>query len=122
MKLAHHFQWAKSNHPEQETSEARSASKGMVWYVYILKCSKESYYVGITQDLGRRFQQHVQGLGARFTKWKKPEAVLHFELFDTKFLAMEREKQLKRWSRSKKQALIDGDATALRRLSTSHDI
>jgi putative endonuclease len=63
----------------------------------------------------------VQGKGARFTRRKIPEKILRCESFDSKSEVMKREKQLKRWSRAKKEALITGDIENLRRLSISHD-
>jgi predicted GIY-YIG superfamily endonuclease len=92
-----------------------------MWYVYILKCEQNRYYVGITNSIERRVAIHQRGLGARFTKQNRPEKILYQEPFGTKALAMEREKQLKRWSRAKKTALIAGNIDKLRRLSTSHD-
>jgi putative endonuclease len=92
-----------------------------MWYVSILKCEHDRYYVGITNSIERRMDKHQQGVGASFTKQNRPEKVLHLEFFETKSLAMKREQQLKRWSRAKKNALITGDIQKLRRLSTSND-
>ena len=92
-----------------------------MWYVYVLRCAKNSYYVGVTRDLKSRFYEHCRGSGALFTKRKTPEAILYHESFCSKSLALKREQQLKRWSRAKKEALMAGDTVTLRSLSTSHD-
>ena len=92
-----------------------------MWYLCILKCENDRYYVGITNSIEQRLGKHQRGVGARFTKQNRPEKILYQESFGTKSVAMQREQQLKRWSRAKKDALIAGDTDKLRRLSTSHD-
>ncbi len=92
-----------------------------MWYVYILKCERDNYYVGITNNVERRFEDHKRGAGAGFTRKNKPLAIVYREAFTTGSLAKKREQQLKRWSRAKKKALIAGDIAKLRGLSTSHD-
>lgn len=47
-----------------------------MWYVYILKCQDHTYYVGITQSIKQRFEKHMAGKGAIFTKRHKPIKIL----------------------------------------------
>ena len=92
-----------------------------MWYVYVLRCAKDSLYIGVTENLKSRFREHAGGTGAVFTKRNPTEEILFYEVFDSKSLATERERQLKRWSRAKKQALMAGGIATLRRLSVSYD-
>ncbi len=78
-----------------------------MYYVYILRCSDNSLYTGITTDVERRFKEHCSGYkGAKYTKSRKPlkiEAV--FEV-DTKSNALKLEIQIKKLTKPKKEALI----------------
>ena len=93
----------------------------MNWYVYILKCSDESYYVGHTEDLNSRIQHHSKGLGSQHTASRLPVEYIYSESLPSKSDAMKRETQLKHWSRAKKEALIQGNMAKLRNLSKSRD-
>lgn len=93
----------------------------MSWFVYILRCANDSYYVGHTLNPEARFLRHRINEGAQHTATYPPESILYRERFNTEAEAIQREHQLKRWSRAKKEALIAGNALALRSLSRSHD-
>ena len=88
----------------------------MAW-VYILKCSDESYYTGSTVDLARRLVEHNVGEGANFTRSRRPVTLVFAEEFDRVDDAFAREKQLQGWSRAKKEALIAGRWSELQVLS-----
>ena len=92
-----------------------------MWHFYILECQKGSLYTGITKNLKRRFQEHVSGNGANFSRLGQPKRIAYFEAIETEILARQREAQVKRWSRAKKQALIEGKFQRLRELSISRD-
>jgi putative endonuclease len=79
-------------------------------YIYILKCSDSSYYTGVTSNLEQRFFQHESGFYPDcYTFKRRPlELVFYTEFTDINF-AIEKEKQIKKWSRLKKEALINGD-------------
>ncbi len=85
--------------------------------VYILRCADATYYVGSTTDVAARVAAHNAGRGARFTACRRPVVLVHAEPFDTMDEARQREIQIKKWSRAKKDALIAGDPQALHRLS-----
>ena len=82
-------------------------------YTYILKCSNGSYYVGSTKDLNRRIEQHQSGEGANHTKKYLPVELIYYEEYTRIDHAFYREKQLQKWSRKKKEALIRGDKDLL---------
>ena len=88
----------------------------MPHHVYILRCADDSYYIGTTQDLASREATHNEGRGALHTRLRRPVKLIYSEPFSTLAAAIRRERQLKRWTRAKKEALMAGDHTALNRL------
>ena len=84
----------------------------MAW-MYILRCSDGSYYVGSTVGLERRLWQHNQGIGAKYTARRRPVELVHAEEFPTIAEAYAREKQVQAWGRAKREALIRDDYDAL---------
>jgi putative endonuclease len=91
--------------------------RSMSALVYILRCSDNTLYVGSTTDLPRRIQQHNEGRGGRYTAARLPVTLLYSETHNTLSAAIEREQQVKRWTRVKKQALIEGRTADLKRLA-----
>ncbi|MBI4684463.1 MAG: GIY-YIG nuclease family protein [Nitrospirae bacterium] len=88
-----------------------------MWTVYILRCSDGSFYVGLTNDLKQRIRDHQSGDGAQYTRARLPVSLKYSEGFKSKKEAENREHQLKRWSKAKKEALIKSDMAKLRQLS-----
>jgi putative endonuclease len=76
------------------------------YYVYILLCRDGSYYTGSTNDVDKRFKEHLEGRGAKYTKSHKPEKIIYQEKFATKSEALKREAELKRWPKDKKMVLV----------------
>jgi predicted GIY-YIG superfamily endonuclease len=91
-------------------------SSSDVHYVYILRCADGSLYIGETEDLGRRLTQHAAGTACQFTAARLPVVLAHSETHPTRDAALRRERQLKGWTRAKKEALIANDLTLLKRL------
>jgi putative endonuclease len=91
-----------------------------VAWVYILRCSDDSLYVGSTSDLDERLRTHAEGRGGSHTAARRPVRLVYQEQFATLDDARKREHQIKRWSGRKKSALIAGDRTTLKSLSRSH--
>ncbi len=84
------------------------------YFVYILRCADGSYYIGVTNDVDRRLAEHQGGLNlGSYTHQRRPVELVLVEWFQHIDQAIAREKQLKGWSRKKKEALIAGDAAAL---------
>jgi len=88
-----------------------------MYYVYILRCSDASLYVGQTRNIKKRLQAHNAGLGAVHTSKRRPVHLIHVEKHATRVAAMRRERQLKGWSHAKKNALVRGDLEELHGLS-----
>ena len=87
-------------------------------YVYILKCSDESYYTGVTNDIDRRIKEHESGKNSTsYTSSKLPVELVFVERVKDPNQAIAFEKQIKGWSRRKKEALINGDFDLLVGLS-----
>jgi predicted GIY-YIG superfamily endonuclease len=80
-----------------------------VFSVYMLRCADGSYYVGHTNDLEARIAAHARGLIPGYTLRRRPVQLVWNEQFDARREAFERERQVKGWSRAKKEALIAGD-------------
>ena len=91
----------------------------MPFFVYILKCSDGSYYTGHTDNLESRVAAHQQGLTDGYTYARRPVTLVFAEEFGDRADALEREQQIKRWSRKKKDAFIRRDWTALREFAKS---
>lgn len=79
------------------------------WYVYILECEDGSYYTGMTWSPADRWEQHAMGCGSVYTMKHKPKKVVYLEVFDDLDCARNREKQIKGWTREKKEKLISGE-------------
>ena len=79
------------------------------YFVYILRCSDGSLYIGKTNDVDARVSRHNDGRGSSFTASRRPVHVVFTETYDSRDEALARERQLKRWTRAKKEALIAGD-------------
>ena len=90
-----------------------------MWYVYILLCNQKIFYVGSTNDLKRRINQHRKG-ESKYTKKFSDIKFIYYESLPSEKAARSRESQIKRWSVAKKKALIKGNKDELRRLSKSH--
>jgi putative endonuclease len=89
----------------------------MIGYMYILECSDGSYYTGSTTNLKLRLVQHQNGEGANHTKKHLPVKLIYFEEYNRIDEAFYREKQVQGWSRKKKEALINGTNTDLKKES-----
>ena len=79
----------------------------MPWFVYILRCKDESFYTGITWNLKQQIHAHNSGKYNNFTRPRLPVTLTYWEKFSDRFQAAKREKEIKGWSRLKKQKLID---------------
>jgi len=76
------------------------------WQLYIIRCSDDSLYTGITTDLERRFEQHLSGKGAKYFNGRKPLEIVYRESCADRAEASRREAVIKRLSRREKLALI----------------
>ena len=77
-----------------------------MYYVYILRCSDSSLHVGYTTNVEARVRAHNMGLGAAHTHKRLPVELVYSESHATRLATLRRERQLKHWTRSKKEALV----------------
>jgi len=71
----------------------------------MLICVDNSFYIGLTDDLPTRIADHASGKGSSYTKSAKPTIFVCYESHESRESASTRERQLKTWSRTKKQKL-----------------
>ena len=87
-------------------------------YVYILLCSDETYYTGVTSNLDNRIQEHQSGKHPKsYTYNRRPVKLVYYAEFTDIRIAISTEKQIKKWSRLKKEALINNEYEKLPNLS-----
>ena len=88
------------------------------YVVYILRTSTNSLYIGQTNNLERRLKEHhsKNSKSAKYIKYFSSCALVYSEMHATRKEAMQREWQLKKWTKAKKEALIAGDKTLLKKL------
>jgi len=107
--------------PDLHPSIACPNSVPGVFWVYILQSADGTYYVGQTSDLSERLRKHRLGLGSKYTHDHAVPRLVYAESHCDLTAAVQRERQIKRWSRAKKASLVRGDSLALRQLSRSRD-
>lgn len=79
-----------------------------LFHVYIVRCSDDSYYTGITNDINRRINEHNDGISlSSYTFKRRPVELVFYETFNDFRIAEQWEKRIKGWSRRKKEALIE---------------
>ncbi len=99
----------------------RTTNINSMWYVYIICCSDNSLYTGVTTDVSRRVKAHNEKSGGSYTRTRTPVKLVYQEPQPDRSSALKREAQIKRWSRDKKLARIKGDIQELSKLSVSRD-
>ncbi|GAB6139817.1 GIY-YIG nuclease family protein [Methylosoma difficile] len=80
----------------------------MDWNVYIILCTDDSLYTGITTDLSRRYQQHATRKGAKYFRGHQPKCLAYWESGHDRSSASKRECEIKQMPRERKLALIRG--------------
>ena len=79
----------------------------MNWQLYIILCSDNSLYTGITTDMERRFRRHAEGKGAKYFRGRQPVRVVLLESGHTRSSAGTREAKVKAFSHAAKMRLIE---------------
>ena len=88
------------------------------YFVYIVKCSDSSYYTGITNNIERRVYEHNNSLDdSAYTFDKRPVELVFYQSFQDVKQAIIFEKQVKGWTRKKKEALIDNNWDKIKELA-----
>jgi len=82
------------------------AASEQVWFCYMVRCADSSYYVGIAVDVFERVRKHNWGVGPEYTARRRPVELVWSERCGSSESAREREKEIKSWSRTKKEKLL----------------
>jgi len=90
---------------------------GKTYWVYILKCIDGSYYTGSTSNLEKRLSEHQQGAIPGYTNKRRPVKLVFSDYFEEVYDTISPERQIKGWTRAKKEALIKGDFELLKILA-----
>ena len=75
-------------------------------FVYIVRCADGSFYTGYARDPKARLKMHNDGLGAKYTRGRRPVKLVYSEACESLSIALKREYELKQWPRAKKQGLM----------------
>lgn len=81
-------------------------------YTYILRCKDGTLYTGWTNQLEKRIRDHNEGVGAKYTRARRPVELVYYERFETKEEAMKREYAIKRLSKNEKEKIINENGLA----------
>ena len=84
------------------------------WFVYMARCSDGTLYTGIARDVAKRIAAHDAGKGAKYTRSRLPVSLVYSERCESLSAALKREREVKPWSRARKEALIARDQQALK--------
>ena len=77
------------------------------WFLYIAQCRNGMYYVGIAKDVEKRIKEHNSTGRSRYTRYRRPLVLKYYELCGSYSKARRREAEIKKFSRKKKQVLIE---------------
>ncbi len=93
-------------------------NKHHIYYVYILQCNDSTYYTGVTNNVERRLLEHQTGVDkTSYTFKRRPVELVFYAEYSNVEVAIEKEKQLKKWGKKKKEALINGEYDLLPNLA-----
>jgi len=95
----------------------------MAFWVYLLRCADNSYYIGHTDDSAKRIAEHQTGaIPGCYTAKRRPVQLVFSQDFPTREEAVASERQIKGWNRKKKEAIIRGDWAEVSRLAKSKTV
>ena len=83
-----------------------------MYFVYMVRCADGTLYTGWARDPEARVQVHNSGKGAKYTRARRPVSLVYLEECESLSLALQREAQLKPWSKARKEALVAANVTA----------
>ena len=98
-----------------EGHHSRNPYNELMYSVYIVRCADGTLYTGLARDPHARLKVHNSGKGAKYTRARLPVSLVYVEACESLSTALKRERQLKPWSRARKEALIAGDPAMLKK-------
>lgn len=78
-----------------------------MWSLYILRLSDDSLYTGITKDIERRLEEHKKGEGSKYVRSRLPLELVYKEKIGSKSEALQREAEIKKWSKQDKEEFLE---------------
>lgn len=78
----------------------------MTYFVYIVRCTDDTFYTGISNDVERRIDAHNEGVGAKYTRGRRPVTLVYHEECEDKSAALRREIEIKKLTKAAKLRLI----------------
>ncbi len=96
--------------PQSRAPTTPVPSNHVVFFVYMVRCADGTLYTGFARDPQARARVHNSGKGAKYTRSRRPVALVYTERCDSISAALKRERELKPWSRAEKEALIAGES------------
>lgn len=81
------------------------------WWIYIVQCSDNSYYTGLSNDVENRIKKHNSGKGAAYTRGRGPVKLIYSEKFSSYSEAAKREIAIKKLNRQEKIILISNSSS-----------
>lgn len=76
------------------------------WFLYLIECKDGSIYTGVTVDVAARYEAHVKGRGARYTRAHVPHRLLGWKSYPDRSSAQKAEYQVKQWPAARKRAFV----------------
>ena len=101
------IQLKQNSEKESEFYSVMTAKPQSLWFVYLLECLNGKIYTGITTNVEARFNKHLSGKGAKFTKMNPPSHIIATQQCENRSEASKLECQIKKLSPAKKRALND---------------
>ena len=78
-----------------------------IWYLYVVRCSDNTLYTGVTTDLKRRLDEHnTSKRGAKYTSSRRPVELVHYKLYQSRSTAQKAEYKFKKLTREQKEKII----------------
>jgi len=79
-----------------------------IWYFYVVQCSDNTLYAGVTTNINRRIQEHnTNNLGAKYTKTRRPVKLIYHKFFENRSTAQKAEYKFKKLTRKQKEKIIN---------------
>ena len=90
-------------------SRVKGGYNQVVFFVYMVRCADSTFYTGYARDPRARVEVHNAGKGAKYTRSRRPVSLVYSEQCESLSAALRRERELKLWSRTMKEALVAGN-------------
>lgn len=94
----------------------------MAYYLYMLRCKDGSIYTGVAKDYLKRYEEHLNGKGAKYTKAHKVLKIERVFLCETRSIACSLESELKKYVKNKKESVISKPEDFIKNIENNREI